>query len=152
MTRLEPELAATAAEGGVAAAIRGPMRILVVDDDPTNRLLVRAVLSRSAEPAIARAAVTEAVTLEAAWRALGAAQPDALILDVRLPDGSGLELARHLATLPADERPRVVVMSASVLAAQRDEAVRAGCDAFLAKPFRPAELLDLLASWVTAAG
>jgi two-component system, OmpR family, KDP operon response regulator KdpE len=127
-----------------------PYRILVVDDDPTNRSLVRAVLSRSPEPAISGAAVTEAETLEGAWIGLRDDGPDAIILDVRLPDGSGLDLARHIATLPVRGKPRVVVMSASVLAAQRDEAVTAGCDAFLAKPFRPAELLGLLASWVNA--
>ncbi|HEY2917070.1 MAG TPA: response regulator [Candidatus Limnocylindrales bacterium] len=135
-----------------AASAPGAFRILVVDDDSTNRLLVRAVLSRSSEARVAAARVTEAATLDEAWARLRGDRPDAVVLDIRLPDGTGLDIARHIAGLAPSERPRVVIMSASVLAAQRDAATAAGCDAFLAKPFRPAELLELLGAWATAAG
>lgn len=127
----------------------GAFRILVVDDDPTNRQLVRAVLSRSAEPRVVGARLTEAETLAAAWARLRDDRPDAVVLDIRLPDGTGLDIARHVAAMPADARPRVVIMSASVLAAQREAAIAAGCDAFLAKPFRPTELLEMLGGWAT---
>ena len=125
-------------------------RVLIVDDDPTNRQLVRAVVSRSPDGRIATARLSEAATLAEAWTRLHDDRPEAVILDVRLPDGSGLDIARSCAAQPPSERPRVVVMSASVLASQRDAAVAAGCDAFLAKPFRPVELLALLSGWAAA--
>jgi two-component system KDP operon response regulator KdpE len=68
---------------------------------------------------------------------------DILLLDVRLPDGSGLDLARELVANDA-ARPRIVILSASVLPAERAAAIEVGCDAFLGKPYRPADLLDLL--------
>ena len=43
-------------------------------------------------------------------------------------------------------------MSASVLPAERDAALATGCDAFLGKPFRPAELTELLTHWVDGTG
>jgi len=70
--------------------------------------------------------------------------PDVVILDVRLPDGSGLDLLRELPAPGAAGRPFVIVMSASVLPADRDAARRSGSDAFLAKPFLPGDLIDLL--------
>ncbi|HEY7940679.1 MAG TPA: response regulator [Candidatus Limnocylindrales bacterium] len=124
--------------------------LLLVEDDPTNRMLVRAVLGRASDARVRESHVTEAPTLAAARAALATGRPTAVMLDVRLPDGNGLDLAREIAAMPAAARPRVVVMSASVLAAERDAAVRAGCDAFLAKPFRPGDLTDLLADWLAS--
>jgi CheY-like chemotaxis protein len=62
-----------------------------------------------------------------------------------LPDGSGLELVAELAARDARERPRIIVMSASVLPHERSVALAAGVDGFLGKPYRPAELLEILA-------
>jgi two-component system KDP operon response regulator KdpE len=124
------------------------VQLLLVEDDPTNRLLVHAVLGRAPDVRLRDAVVTDAPTLAAARRALDETQPLVVILDVRLPDGNGLDLARTIASGPPADRPRVVVMSASVLPAERDAALAAGCDAFLGKPFRPAELTKLLQDWV----
>lgn len=129
----------------------GPLRILIVEDETLNRALFRAVLARATGPSIRDATVTEAPSLGAARAALARGSPDIVLLDVRLPDGSGLDLARELAARPAAERPRVIVTSASVLPAEREAAVAAGCDAFLGKPFRPSELLALLSAQVDEA-
>ena len=125
-----------------------PARFLLVEDDPTNRLLVRAVLGRAFDARVREASVTEAPTLAEARAALATGSPAIVLLDVRLPDGNGLDLAREIAALRDEVRPRVVVMSASVLPAERDAAVIAGCDAFIAKPFRPTDLVELLSGWL----
>ena len=59
-------------------------------------------------------------------------------MDVRLPDGSGLDLVREIKA----DRPDlgVVVMSASVLPEEREHAMHSGCDAFLGKPYVAADL------------
>ncbi len=118
-------------------------RILAVEDDPTNRLLLRAMLGRAPEPRLRDAVIDEAPTLAAARRALADGRVDLLLLDVRLPDGDGLDLAREVIALGPD-RPRILVMSASVLPAERDAAVAAGCDGFLAKPYRAEEFFAAL--------
>jgi two-component system KDP operon response regulator KdpE len=122
----------------------GLIRLLLVEDEAMNRVLVRAALHRAADPRLRGIELHEAGDLAAARKALDGAPVDVVILDIRLPDGSGLDLAREMATQPEDARPKVVIMSASVLPTERDAAVGAGCDAFLAKPFRVTDLYDTL--------
>ena len=120
------------------------LAVLVVEDEPVNRALLRAVLERSDTDRIRDCDIVEAVDLAEARDSLAAQRFDVVILDVRLPDGSGLTLARELAQRPVGTRQSVIVMSASVLPAERAEALDTGCDAFLAKPFQPSHLTDLL--------
>jgi CheY-like chemotaxis protein len=128
-----------------SSAERPALRFLIVEDDPTNRVLLRAVLGRAPDAGIREATVVEVATLHDARRALAAERPDVVFLDVRLPDGSGLDLAGDVLTKGQDARPRLLVMSASVLQTERAAVLASGCDAFLAKPYRPQELLEVLA-------
>ena len=107
---------------------------------------MRAILTRSAEPRIRDLELLEASSLRAARARLAEHDVDIVLLDVRLPDGNGLELAAELMARGEGERPKVIVMSASVLPAEQAAAIAAGCDAFLAKPFRTAQLTGALAS------
>ena len=127
------------------AGDRPPLAILVVEDEAVNRALLRAVLLRSGFGArLGAVDLVETVSLASARAAVAERVPDVVILDVRLPDGSGLDLLRELPAPGTAGRPFVIVMSASVLPADRDAARRSGSDAFLAKPFLPADLIALL--------
>jgi CheY-like chemotaxis protein len=126
----------------------GPLELLLVEDDPTNRQLFRAVLGRSADRRLAEASITEVDSLATARLRLGETCPQVVVLDVRLPDGNGLDLARALAARQGDRRPRVLIMSASVMPAERSAALAAGCDAFLGKPYPPRELEAVLTSLI----
>jgi len=118
------------------------MRILHVEDQDLNRRLVRAILERAADPRLRATIVDEAPDLHTARSSLAAHLPDVVLLDVRLPDGNGLDFLRELRS--EHSSPRVVVMSASVLASERDDAIRAGCDAFVGKPYTATEITDML--------
>jgi CheY-like chemotaxis protein len=120
------------------------LAVLLVEDEPVNRALLRAVLERSTSERLRDCDIVEAANLADARGSLLAQTFDVVILDVRLPDGSGLTLARDLADKRQSPGQRVVVMSASVLPAERAAALDSGCDAFLAKPFQPTELTELL--------
>lgn len=124
--------------------MNGRLNVLMVEDEPVNRALLRAVLQRSGVDRLRDCELVETETLAGARESLLAHRFDVVILDVRLPDGSGLTLARELARERQTVGQRVVVMSASVLPAEREAATQTGCDAFLAKPFEPIELTDLL--------
>jgi len=116
-------------------------RILLVEDNELNRSLVRAIISRTTEPRLRIADLVEAGTLEQARAAL--ADPDGfdvILLDVHLPDGSGLDIARELADHPA--RPAVVALTAAAMAREQTAAMDAGCDTFLAKPYTSADLIQ----------
>lgn len=122
-----------------------PLRVLLVEDEPLNRALVRAILARETDhPGIA---LLEADTIAEARRILTAEPVDVVLLDVRLPDGSGLDLAGELRA-SADGGggpPRfVAILSASVLEGERQAAAASGADEFLGKPFAPRELIALL--------
>ena len=118
--------------------------VLLVEDEAPNRALLRAVLARAQDGRLRDATLIEAPDLATARSVLASRWVTVVLLDVRLPDGNGLTLARELSSRPADERPRVLVLSASVLPSERDTALAAGADGFLGKPYRPAELASRL--------
>jgi DNA-binding NarL/FixJ family response regulator len=112
--------------------------VLVVDDDPAFRRLAQRILD-----AFGFAVVGEADTAAAAVSAAGKLQPDAVLVDVGLPDGDGITLARELAALPW--RPRVVLTSTNSEAATASEVRNSGAEAFVPKNELPgAALLELL--------
>jgi len=120
-------------------------RILHVEDDPVNRALLRAVIDRCREPDVRAAELVEVEDLRSARSALTAAPVDLILLDVRLPDGNGLDLAREIHSGGPGERPWIIVLSASVLPAERAVALAAGADEFLPKPYDAAMLIAHMA-------
>ena len=117
--------------------------ILLVEDEELNRTLVKAVLSRSTEPAVRDAQVVDATSLSAARDRLAADHIDLILLDMNLPDGNGLSLARELSSA-GSPRPTVVAVTASVLPQDRAAAIDAGCDDFLDKPYAAADLVAVV--------
>ena len=106
--------------------------MLVVDDSPELLDLVRRALERDAHRVRVAASVREAED------ELRAATPDVLILDVELPDGTGVELCRALRK--DGVRTPILILTAHGEVPQRVAGLDAGADDFLAKPFAVAEL------------
>jgi two-component system, OmpR family, KDP operon response regulator KdpE len=122
--------------------------ILLVEDEELNRTLVKAVLARAEIQAVRDAEVLDAATLAAAREKLADEDVDLILLDMNLPDGNGLTLARELAAGAASGgrgRPAVVAVTASVLPQDRAAALAAGCDDFLDKPYAAADLVAVVA-------
>jgi two-component system KDP operon response regulator KdpE len=123
-------------------------KILLVEDEELNRTLVKAVLSRAAIAAVRDAEILDAGNLAKAREQLAAEPVDLVLLDMNLPDGNGLTLARELAAgavTPAGPHPVVVAVTASVLPQDRAAAIEAGCDGFLDKPYAAADLVAVVA-------
>ena len=106
----------------------GPARVLVVDDHDLNLMLLERLLELEGRE------VRAAVSLSAAERALAEEQPALFVLDLNLPDGSGLDLTRKLKSEPRTASIPIVACTAAVRPADEDEALDAGCDAFVVKP------------------
>jgi CheY-like chemotaxis protein len=124
-------------------------RILLVEDEDLNRTLVKAVLARAQVQAVRDAEVLDAGSLAAAREQLHDGNVDLVLLDMNLPDGNGLTLARELAvqgSVVDRERPAVVAVTASVLPQDRAAAIAAGCDGFLDKPYAAADLVAVVAT------
>ena len=121
--------------------------ILYVEDEAPNRALFRAAVSRAADETIRGVTILEAPDLASARRIIRAEPVDLVLLDVRLPDGNGLDLARDIAAGAAEPNPRpeIFILSASVLPSERESALATGASQFLEKPYVPSELLALIA-------
>ena len=117
-----------------------PPRILVIDDMPETRRLMRRVLERHS------IIVTEAGNGEDGLEAIRSERPDAVVLDLRLPAMSGFDVARAVRSDPdpAVAATPLLACSASVHAEVRREALDAGCDAFEGKPIDIHTFPDLL--------
>jgi CheY-like chemotaxis protein len=105
--------------------------ILVVDDTPATRTLMRRLLDR------AGMRVLEAESGEAAIRSIERSRPDLVVLDLRLPGISGFDVARWVranADRGISGTP-LLACSASVQPEVQAEARDAGCDDFEGKPF-----------------
>jgi CheY-like chemotaxis protein len=112
--------------------------VLVIDDDPEFRKLARRLLAGSG-----LAVVGEADSVAAGRAATIRFEPSAILLDVELPDGDGVTLARELAALPW--QPRVVLTSIDGDLVTPNEARNAGARAFVNKADLPnAPLAQLL--------
>ena len=117
-----------------------PARILIIDDEPDLRTLYELTLLRQGYR-------TEAAgTLEQAREQLGASRFDAVITDMRLPDGLGLELLRDLAQQQRAER--CVVITAHGSAENAVEALKAGAFDYLTKPVDLKQFRSVVASAV----
>ena len=111
--------------------------VLVVDDDDRFRGLAARMLT-----AMGMSVVGQAGTVADAVELVGALRPDAILLDVGLPDGDGVTLARQLAALPW--RPRIVLTSSDRDATTHEGAVAAGAVGFVAKDDLPDAALTRL--------
>jgi DNA-binding NarL/FixJ family response regulator len=100
--------------------------VLIVDDDPEFRGLARRLVA-----GLGCDVVGEAGTFAAAVAAVAELHPEAVLVDVELPDGNGVVLTGQLVTLPW--RPRVVLTSSDPDAVTADEAERVGAIGFLPK-------------------
>jgi two-component system, OmpR family, KDP operon response regulator KdpE len=111
------------------------LTVLVIDDEPPIRRFLRTTL------AAAEYRVVEADNAAQALRLLASEKPDLLILDLGLPDKSGIELIagiRQISTVP------ILVLSARHDERSKVEALDLGADDYIAKPFGMAELMARL--------
>ena len=114
------------------------LSVLIADDEPYVVELVRVTLEDD------RVRVFEAADGQTALAVAEALAIDLVLLDVHLPDLSGLEVCRALRANPRSATVRIVMLTA---AAQQDDVMRglaAGADDYLTKPFSPVRLLSLV--------
>ena len=113
------------------------LRILHAEDNPVNALLTRELLRRRGHT------VTDVESGEAALEALATNRFDLVITDIHMPGLDGIETARRIRALEAEEnRPRspIVALTADALETGQQACLEAGMDGFLTKPVHPAQL------------
>jgi signal transduction histidine kinase/CheY-like chemotaxis protein len=120
-------------------ADQNPLRILLVEDNAVNQKLALRLLSQMGYRADVAGNGIEAI------ESLERQDYDVVLMDVQMPEMDGLDAARHItARWPAEQRPRIVAMTANAMQGDRDECLAAGMDDYLTKPIRVEALVQAL--------
>ncbi len=109
--------------------------ILLVDDEPSVRESVQAYLEYSGDLTVKVA--TDATN---AWEILQKTIPDVIISDIMMPEVDGYQFLEQLRDDPRFETIPVIFLTARGMTSDRIKGHKAGCDAYLPKPFDPEEL------------
>jgi len=134
-TEQEPE---TTTQGKVIGLVPGhpPIRMLIADDDPTNRLLLVKLLKtlgfelREAKDGL------DAIACWESW------QPHLIWMDVQMPHMNGIQTTQHIKARPGGKSTVIIALTASAFEEQRQKILSAGCDDFVRKPFKKEEILE----------
>lgn len=127
--------------GNAVARIEPAPRVLVVDDNPTNRKLTAQLLAQlGAESETASSA-------KECFARLAGGTFDFILMDVQMPGMDGLEATRQIRAREAETgagRRRIVALTADAMVGDRERCLAAGMDDYLTKPLRRAELARVL--------
>ncbi len=126
-------------EERIILGVVGPKRnILVVDDKADNRQFLADALRPLGFT------VQQATNGQECLKQLAIKKPDAILMDLRMPQLNGLEATKQIRTLPDMRGLIILAVSASSFEHNRTECLEAGADGFLSKPFRIGKLVRLL--------
>ncbi len=116
--------------------------VLYVEDNEYNLKIVRQLLARTSYRLIE--AVDGQLGVETALREL----PDLILMDIQLPKLSGLDATRMLRADPKTAAIPIIVITSFALSGDDQKAKDAGASAYLAKPYSPRELLQMIRKFV----
>ncbi|MDD5268061.1 MAG: PAS domain S-box protein [Methylococcales bacterium] len=113
-------------------------RILIVEDQLENQLLLAKLMENVGFPVKVAANGEQAVGLFQSWR------PHLIWMDRRMPVMDGVEAAQRIRELPGGKEVKIVAVTASAFTEQRNDMLDAGMDDFLSKPYRFNEIYECL--------
>ena len=113
-------------------------RLLIAEDRPENRLLLRKLLEPFGFDLRESVNGQEAVAIAAQWR------PHLIWMDIRMPVMDGLEATRRIKAAETGAHTRIIAVTAHALEEERRAILAAGCDGFIRKPYTDTEILDAL--------
>jgi len=106
-------------------------KILVVEDNETNLYLIRFMLKKSGYEVIEARDGAKGVELAINKN------PDLIIMDIQLPDISGLEATKRIRASETDKEIPIVALTSYAMAGDRERALAAGCTGYIEKPINP---------------
>lgn len=116
-------------------------KILIVDDEPNNRLLLQEILEDLEEDG---ARLLYAANGAEALNLIQSEKPDLVFLDIMLPDVDGLEICRIVKNQLDPEKPFIAVLTAKSQNADKRQALEAKADLYIIKPFRTSVILNVV--------
>lgn len=122
--------------------MNGPARLLVVEDNETNLMIFRDLLTAAGHE------VLEAINSGEALSIAHMEHPDLILMDIHLSGTDGLEVVRSLKRDPSTSSIPVVALTAHALPAHRQMALEAGCSGYITKPIRSKEFRDQVKTYL----
>ena len=116
--------------------------ILIVEDNEKNLKLVRDVLQFKGYRTL------EAETAEEGIALARAQQPDLILMDIQLPIMDGYEATRRIRSNPDNKSIPIIAITSYALSGDEGKALAAGCDAYVAKPYSPRQLLAKIRAYL----
>lgn len=110
-------------------------RILIVEDQEDNRMIMRDVLSAAGYELI------EAVNGQEGVNRAQSDRPDLILMDIQMPVLDGYEATRQIKADPNLKAKPIIAVTSYALSGDQAKARAAGCDGYVSKPFSPRELL-----------
>ena len=118
--------------------------ILIVEDNELNLKLLKDVIEYHGYATVVTGFGEVAIDLAHQH------QPDLILLDLQLPDISGLDVARRLKADPQTRAIPIVAVTAFAMLGDRAKSIESGCNDYVSKPFRIVEVLELIARYIGA--
>ncbi|MBV6395560.1 MAG: Polar-differentiation response regulator DivK [Anaerolineales bacterium] len=113
-------------------------KILYVEDNPDNRMLIRRVLMAEGYE------VVEAHTAHDALEKIQSLVPDLILMDINMPDMDGYALTARIRKTPGFETLPIIAVTANVMRGDREKSLKAGADGYIQKPID----IDLLSQQI----
>jgi two-component system, cell cycle response regulator DivK len=120
-------------------------RVLVVEDQPDNRQIIRDMLAPTDYEII------EVEDGEQALAVVAKERPDLILMDIQLPVMDGYEATRRIKADPALRSIPIIAVTSYALSGEEMKARAAGCDEYVAKPFSPRQLLAKIKQYLSQA-
>ncbi len=119
-------------------------RVLLVDDDPMNRIVARTMLEKHGYEVIVAVNGREALESWRSWN------PDLILMDVQMPNTDGFEATRRIreAESQSDRTVPIVALTANAMPGDRQRCIDAGMDDYIPKPFTHEALIEPVARWL----
>jgi two-component system cell cycle response regulator DivK len=119
-----------------------PSRILVVEDNPDNRVLITDVLTSLDYEVIVAVDGEEGVSKATNEK------PDLILMDLSLPQMDGWTATRKIKAVPDLQHIKIIALTAHAMVGDREKAIEAGCDDYVSKPIDLRELASKLAQYL----
>lgn len=106
-------------------------KILIIEDDENNLLLITRLMVDAGYDVISARTGLAGLNLAVAE------QPDAVLLDIFLPDISGGEVAEKMKAIPQDRLIPIIAMTSLAMSGDREKLLALGCTGYIEKPYDP---------------
>jgi CheY-like chemotaxis protein len=119
-------------------------KVLIVEDNPMNMRLIEMILKSD------NYLLLKATDGEEALAIAAIDHPDLVLMDIRLPKLSGLEVAKRLKKTAALSHIPIIALTAHAMKGDMEKAIEAGCDSYVSKPIDTRQLPQLVADILAA--